>query len=410
MQKKIIILTGILIFGRLLLPSPAISQNVELVGSFATNFSHGVQVIANYAYIADYDLGLRVVNVTDPSHPTQIGSLRLPLLRTLHYSNGLIAGCAVDIYTINAENPTYPFLLGSAMVDGWAQQAYIMGDYIYIGSGSHGLTVANITDPTNPVILGNYFTPGAGEEVQIIGDYAYLADYDRGLQIINVTDPANPETVGSFDTPGLAIGVFVSDQYAYLANMSAGLQIIDILDPAHPFVAGHYDTPDEAQDVFVQGNYVYIADRYSGLQILNAVDPAHPILIGSYDTPGLATSVWVQGKYIYLTDGASMMIFIFGTSGTDDELDSPTQFSLSQNYPNPFNAQTTISYSMPTASDVTIDIFDILGRRITSINQGHKSTGSHSVIWDASDAASGIYFYRINANGYKKTKQMALMK
>jgi len=88
----------------------------------------------------------------------------------------------------------------------------------------------------------------------------------------------------------------------------------------------------------------------------------------------------------------------------------PIEYRLSQNYPNPFNAQTTISYSLPTQSDVTIDIFDILGRKIETIAEGLRPAGDHQVIWDASDRSSGIYFYRIKAGDKAETKKMTLMK
>ncbi len=99
------------------------------------------------------------------------------------------------------------------------------------------------------------------------------------------------------------------------------------------------------------------------------------------------------------------------TGINDDEfIPLPVKSVLSQNFPNPFNAQTTIKYSLPIASHVTIDIFDILGRKISTLAQGRQLAGSHAVIWDASGTASGIYFYRIDANGYKETRQMVLLK
>jgi hypothetical protein len=88
----------------------------------------------------------------------------------------------------------------------------------------------------------------------------------------------------------------------------------------------------------------------------------------------------------------------------------PVEFSLSQNYPNPFNAQTIIQYSLPKQSDVSIDIFDILGRKIETVAEGIKSVGEHQAVWDANGQSSGIYFYRIKARDKVETKKMVLMK
>jgi hypothetical protein len=97
--------------------------------------------------------------------------------------------------------------------------------------------------------------------------------------------------------------------------------------------------------------------------------------------------------------------------GIDAEPDiMPRHNLLSQNYPNPFNARTTIYYSLPEQSLVTIDIFDILGRKIETLAEGMIPAGEHQVVWDASAQSSGIYFYRIKAGDKVETKRMTLMK
>jgi parallel beta-helix repeat protein len=89
---------------------------------------------------------------------------------------------------------------------------------------------------------------------------------------------------------------------------------------------------------------------------------------------------------------------------------TPNRFFLFQNYPNPFNAFTSIGYTLPSASDVTIDIYDILGRRVETLVQGEQSAGYHHITWDAEDRPSGMYFYRIQAGEYAETRKMVLLK
>jgi hypothetical protein len=88
----------------------------------------------------------------------------------------------------------------------------------------------------------------------------------------------------------------------------------------------------------------------------------------------------------------------------------PKSVVLKQNYPNPFNPQTTISYSLPKASLVTIDIYDLLGRKLETLFDGKKDAGSYSIIWDASERSSGIYFCRIKAGEISINRKMALLK
>jgi photosystem II stability/assembly factor-like uncharacterized protein len=89
---------------------------------------------------------------------------------------------------------------------------------------------------------------------------------------------------------------------------------------------------------------------------------------------------------------------------------APVTYILSQNYPNPFNAQTVIQYSLPMQSKVSIDIFDLRGRRIETISEGPRDAGIHRVTWNAEGRSSGIYFYRIEADGIIGSKKMVLIK
>ena len=88
----------------------------------------------------------------------------------------------------------------------------------------------------------------------------------------------------------------------------------------------------------------------------------------------------------------------------------PTEFALSQNYPNPFNPTTSISFSLPEASDVRLEIFNIQGQKVTTLVNKQLEAGNHSINWDGRDAASGVYFYRIDAGSFTETKKMLLLK
>ncbi len=93
-----------------------------------------------------------------------------------------------------------------------------------------------------------------------------------------------------------------------------------------------------------------------------------------------------------------------------DDSELPSGFVLSQNYPNPFNARTVIRFVLPTESDVTLDIYNILGERVATLSDGCLAGGPHEIIWDASGAASGAYFYRLSAGGQSDVKRCLLVK
>jgi len=88
----------------------------------------------------------------------------------------------------------------------------------------------------------------------------------------------------------------------------------------------------------------------------------------------------------------------------------PAEFELMQNYPNPFNPVTEISFNLPEAAEVTLDVYNILGQRVTTLVDGFLEAGTHTVEWNASTYSSGIYFSRIRTENYMDTRKMILLK
>jgi len=88
----------------------------------------------------------------------------------------------------------------------------------------------------------------------------------------------------------------------------------------------------------------------------------------------------------------------------------PDQFTLEQNYPNPFNPATTIQYGLPEAGKVSLEVFDMTGRRVATLVDESKSAGWHNVTFDASNLASGMYIYRIQSGAFVNTRKLILVK
>jgi len=90
--------------------------------------------------------------------------------------------------------------------------------------------------------------------------------------------------------------------------------------------------------------------------------------------------------------------------------DVPLKYDLEQNYPNPFNPATTFSFSLPSQSFVSLKVFDLLGREVSTIVSGELQAGSYTRQWNAAAFASGVYFYRLTAGSFVQTKKLMLIK
>ncbi len=97
-----------------------------------------------------------------------------------------------------------------------------------------------------------------------------------------------------------------------------------------------------------------------------------------------------------------------GIAGNNNEI--PSSFELKQNFPNPFNPNTSISFNLPKESAVTLEVFDITGKNVATLVNETKAAGKYSYDFNANDLSSGIYFYKLTADGFVSTKKMILNK
>lgn len=122
------------------------------------------------------------------------------------------------------------------------------------------------------------------------------------------------------------------------------------------------------------------------------------------------------GKYVVgdisdYTNRVNQLLKNRGRMGTDTEKENiPDEYYLYQNYPNPFNPVTTIKYDIPKPGNIELIIYDILGRKVTTLINEQKQPGRFEVKWDASNVASGIYIYQVRVNDFVDSKKMILLK
>jgi hypothetical protein len=88
----------------------------------------------------------------------------------------------------------------------------------------------------------------------------------------------------------------------------------------------------------------------------------------------------------------------------------PNTYYLQQNYPNPFNPNTNIQFAIPQSSFVQLEVFNALGEKIDVLVSEQLSAGTYNFDWNAEGMTSGIYFYKLQTNGFVEAKKMILMK
>jgi len=118
------------------------------------------------------------------------------------------------------------------------------------------------------------------------------------------------------------------------------------------------------------------------------------------------------GKYVVADQQHEFRLYFTKkdvVAGVQEESRLPRKTILSQNYPNPFNPETTITYFLPTATNVKLAIFDVLGREVSTLRNERQLQGQHQAQFDASNLASGVYFYGLSVGSTVVTKKMLLV-
>jgi hypothetical protein len=164
----------------------------------------------------------------------------------------------------------------------------------------------------------------------------------------------------------------------------------------------------QSSGVFPRLRSVYFTDRNTGTAvghlgaIMRTTDGGMTWVIQASGTASILYGVFFTSADTGFAVGASGAILRTTNGGTVSvpiQGEEPLMFSLGQNYPNPFNPSTKIKYSLPSRQQITIAIYDVLGREVAQLVNDAKETGSYEIEWTSLDMPSGVYMYRMKAGG-----------
>jgi serine protease AprX len=215
---------------------------------------------------------------------------------------------------------------------------------------------------------------------------AYSLVQSLGLEPVakGYTDPVRVEYNGEF--------IRLSDEADIPAHLRGYVQLaldLNILNAYFALEQGRFDLTPTIKAYFRPAEHVTRA----------AYAVAATRFFDVYMIGDLNLSAYSGGSESTLLSGVSL-------AAIDDEAHAPLAFELKQNYPNPFQTGTTIAFTLPEASPVRLVVYDVTGREVARLVDGTMDAGEHRVEWDASDLASGVYLYRIEAGAHRQTMRM----
>jgi len=306
---------------------------------------------------------------------------------------GVYNDSTIRLWIEGAGNRNY-LLAGQEYLGAWNgynDTSFVSGDFIYdilgIDSSFNDITYIDPLNNNNSIgdSLATWVKPQAGTLFgqPLVDVLASVPDADSLM--------FNP--LGVYQTPD---NLNWQDGFHALADVAVDMMVETRGmgdDRTNPIVR---TIPTLAHRTLPAGNKI-VFHAYDPVSLTTANDDSYPYWY--WVGPDSANSVFQALRWFEI---------VLGVNGNGGAI--PTQFALEQNYPNPFNPATTIKFSIPEVSKVTLKIYDILGREVSTLVNEVRNAGNHEVNFDASNLASGMYIYSIKAGDYTASKKMMLLK
>lgn len=269
---------------------------------YTRDFPDDVYVEGNLAYVAADSSGLRIFDITDPANPVEVGnypdfypegvSVRGSYAYVMEYDG---------LWVLNVDDPSNPTDEGVEWISGMTEDLFLDYPYAYVAQGDNGVSIIDVSTPSSPTEEHVYADVTEALGVHVSDNYMYIANGEDGLKIVDVTDPLSPGSEATFPTGDTAMDVFVQGDYAYVAMNESGLRIIDVSNPMSPQPRSTMDTNGNSVGIFVTGGHAYIADGAEGLRVVDVTDALNPAWAGYYNTSGMAEAVYVHGGVAYVS-------------------------------------------------------------------------------------------------------------
>ena len=347
------------------------AENPRRVGGFTVEPGSSVEAISvsgNWAFMVDRS-SLKAIDVSNPASPSKIGELKFnggAMGLALRGNYAYVADGNNGLQVIDVSDPTSLRPIANYPRPG-AKKVTLSGEYAFLLLERDGLEVLDVQNPESPKKLGEFLKPGQWHNLAVVGNYAFLVNfnvstpnaYQSDLRVLDISQPSQPKEVGSFSLPNsISLDVAIHGQYAYFAGTETlildisdparpkridggkdiltangaqavaiagnyalfpswggignGLQILDISTPSRPRHVGSYEL-GEMQRVVLSGQTAYVGDAKS-FRIIDVTEPTNPRQLGEYTTPGVIQDVAVSGDYAFVSTGGAAGLLVFDIS------------------------------------------------------------------------------------------------
>lgn len=313
-----------------LVKSIAPTNNYSLISQWngSLDSTLDVFIVDDFAYLADKEGGLVILDITNLTHPQEIGrkanvgdivgAVNLFIENDYAYIANDVDGARI----IDISNKTDPQVVSEYHDELYYWDVYVSGNYAFYTTIGDGLEILDISNKAIPSEIAQYNVGGFIWSVWGSENYIYITDLNTGLEIINVTEIATPTKVGFHNVyTGQPYSVFVEEDVAFIAVGNEGLELVNISSKSSPVKISQFKESGSIVDVHSTNDIVFLADKFNGLKILDISNKSNPIKVGSYSLSGDSWNVFYQEEVVYIANGQNGLAIIGIDKDNDDLAD-----------------------------------------------------------------------------------------
>jgi hypothetical protein len=402
-----------------------------------TLFTHSGGMTGGLAECAD---------VTDPTNPTPVDQIDLPavtkLARFQHDqrrggaprgvpSTYFAVGSLLDFKILDATDPANLAIVGSLPGSSSEVAAAEDGSLVLRSTNAPGFQVVDVSDPANPLDRGFVSTPNAINDMVVDGTRAVVAT--TGLT--GRWDVSNPDAPTLEHATGLtgvrSVAASASADRYYLGSTGNGRRIV-LYDFATQSELGSVNVGAGRLSVYTHApgpltgggaEFVYASDADRSMFVIDWTDPMNPELLGEYTDPAMVPrGIAATDEVVVLANGAfpGDVLILPAQSTGGGATDAPLVTSaggdwLGAAWPNPFASSTSIEMMLSRVADVRVDVYDVSGRRVSTLASAELGVGRHVFSWDGrsergATVANGVYFVRVVAGDVVARKKVVVVR
>lgn len=347
-------------------------------GNVTNGVGSDVEVYGHYAYVSDDRSPVQIVDLADPRQPV--------LAATFEADPG---DFSAGVHTLTID-----------------------GDYLYTqgGGGVGGVRIFSLANPLAPQLVGEY-QPHYVHDILVRGDTLYtMGIYGTGVDIVDLSDRSQPELISRFNYPGSGVHNACGTDSGYLfvgdeIGTGRWTRVFDVRDPHNVELVAEIvvDAASTVHNCHLLNDRLYLAHYDRGAWVYDVSDPRAPVELAHYETD--VSLMW--SVYPHLPSGnliASDMqqgLFVLRLNSIVADEPAPgsgADVALTAS-PNPVSDLAQIRFRLDRALDVTVAVYDVLGRRVATVADGPLAAGEHTRPFRAAAHPPGVYVVRLTTAG-----------